>query len=283
MTAPVEIDVPGFGRVPVVERACPACGNDASGGRSERTDTPPEWPLIRCGGCGFVFLSRGPDYSALFTNMSWERTTRVEEQRRAEARPYSYRFSKFTRWRMRLLPRTRPVDQIIRHARPGNVLDLGCGDGGQLDGLPDHFVPHGIEISTDIARRAQEKFSARGGEAVNDSVLSGLSRFPEGFFSAAVARSYLEHELQPRAVLDALLPRLAVGGVALVKVPNYGSINRRVMGARWCGFRFPDHLNYFTPAGLRDLAESCGFHVKFGFTGRLPTSDNMHAVLRRPG
>ena len=46
MTEPVEYDVPGFGRVPVVERPCPACG-DAESARSERTDTPPEWPLVR--------------------------------------------------------------------------------------------------------------------------------------------------------------------------------------------------------------------------------------------
>jgi hypothetical protein len=83
-------------------------------------------------------------------------------------------------------------------------------------------------------------------------------------------------------VLKALLPRLSPGGVALVKVPNYGSINRWVMGRRWCGFRFPDHLNYFTPARLRTMAEECGYRVEFGLAGRLPTSDNMHAVLTRP-
>lgn len=280
MTGPVELEVPGFGRVPVIERPCPACGK-AGEARSERTDTPPEWPLVRCGACGFVYLSRGPDYSALFATMAWERTTPVEARRRAETRPYSYRFSKMTRWRMGLLPRTRPVDQIVRHARPGNVVDLGCGDGGQLRGLPDGYVPHGIEISTDSARRAHEAFAARGGAAVNDAVLSGLARFPDGHFTAAVLRSYLEHELQPRAVLEALLPRLAPDGVALVKVPNYGSLNRRVMGRRWCGFRFPDHLNYFTPAGLRAIGEACGYTVAFGLAGRLPTSDNMHAVLRR--
>jgi len=264
----------------VVGRYCPACG-DGTTARPERTDTPAEWPLVRCGSCGFVYLARAPDYSALFTTMAWERTTRIEERRRAETRPYFYRLSRMTRWRMAVLPRTGLVDQIVRHARPGNVVDLGCGDGGQLDGLPEQYVPYGIEISTGIARRAHEKFSARGGQVINNSVLAGLGRFADGYFSAAVLRSYLEHELQPRAVLEALRPRLAPGGIALVKVPNYASLNRRVMGRRWCGFRFPDHLNYFTPAALRAMGEGCGYRVEFGLTGRAPTNDNMHAMLTR--
>jgi hypothetical protein len=74
---------------------------------------------------------------------------------------------------------------------------------------------------------------------------------------------------------------LAPGGVAIVKVPNYGSLNRRVTGRKWCGFRYPDHLNYFTPQTLRGLAEGCGYRVRFGLTDRLPTSDNMYAVLTK--
>ena len=80
--------------------------------------------------------------------------------------------------------------------------------------------------------------------------MEGLKSFAAGFFTAATLRSYLEHELHPRAVLTELHRTLAPGGVALVKVPNYASLNRRVTGRKWCGFRYPDHLNYFTPASL---------------------------------
>ncbi len=69
--------------------------------------------------------------------------------------------------------------------------------------------------------------------------------------------------------------------MAIVKVPNYGCLNRMVMGRRWCGFRYPDHLNYFTPGTLRAAAEASGFRAWFGLTFRLPTSDNMYAVLSK--
>jgi len=182
---------------------------------------------------------------------------------------------------MRLLPRKKMPDLVARHAAPGNVVDLGCGTGTQLDGLADAYVPYGIEISSEAAAAAGRHFSPRGGRAINAPSLEGLKSFAEGFFTAATLRSYLEHELHPRAVLTELHRTLAPGGVALIKVPNYASLNRRVTGRKWCGFRYPDHLNYFTPASLARMAADCGYEARFGPTDRLPTSDNMYAVLRK--
>ncbi len=44
--------------------------------------------------------------------------------------------------------------------------------------------------------------------------------------------------MEPRPVLRELYRTLAPGGVAIVKVPNFGSLNRVIMGSRWCGFRY---------------------------------------------
>ena len=163
----------------------------------------------------------------------------------------------------------------------GNILDLGCGDGHALMGFPPSFTPFGIEISSRLAAAADGAFAARGGYAVNAACTEGLRQFPEGFFAAASLRSYLEHEADPLPVLDGLRRVLAPDGFAVVKVPNYGSINRIVMGRRWCGFRYPDHLNYFAPDTLRAMAGKAGFMTDFGLTGCLSTSDNMWAVLTR--
>ena len=76
-----------------------------------------------------------------------------------------------------------------------------------------------------------------------------------------------------------LYAKMAPGGLAAVKVPNYGSLNRRLMQGRWCGFRFPDHVNYFDKASLRRLAEDAGFRAEIPLWQSLPTDDNMLAIL----
>jgi SAM-dependent methyltransferase len=272
-------DTGRFGVVRVVARACPLCGADDAAARPGYGEGI--WRLVECRGCGFAYLDRAPDYEALFSAMAWEKTWEAEGERRTQLRPASYRISKLTRARMRLLPRKKMTELVARHARPGNVVDLGCGTGSQFNGLDDGFVPFGVEISSEAAMVADRRFAERGGRAVNAPSLDGLKTFPDGFFAAAMLRSYLEHELQPRAVLTELRRTLAPGGVALVKVPNYASLNRRVTGRKWCGFRYPDHLNYFTPASLARMAAECGYEARFGLTDRLPTSDNMYAALVR--
>lgn len=278
-TADELYDTGRFGVVRVVARACPLCGADDPAPRRGYGEAI--WRLCECRACGFAYLDRAPDYAALFAAMAWEKTTVAEVERRAQLRPASHRLSRLTRARMRLLPRKRMPDLVARHAAPGNVVDLGCGTGTQLDGLAPAYVPYGIEISSEAAAAADARFAARGGRAVNLPSIDGLRTFADGYFTAATLRSYLEHELQPRAVLGELRRSLAPGGVALVKVPNYASLNRHVTGRKWCGFRYPDHLNYFTPASLARMAADCGYQAHFGATDRLPTSDNMYAVLRR--
>jgi SAM-dependent methyltransferase len=272
-------DTGRFGTVRVVVRNCPLC--DASDPAPLAGYGEGIWQLVRCIPCGFVYLDRAPDYTALFAAMAWEKTGAAELERRAEIRPFSFRLSRATRLRMALLPRKKMADLVARAARPGNVVDLGCGTGWQLAALPPAFIPYGIEISAEAAATADNLLRRRGGVAINQPAVRGLESFVDGFFTAATLRSYLEHELHPRAVLRELWRTLAPGGVAIVKVPNYGSLNRRVTGRKWCGFRYPDHLNYFTPKTLRRVAEGCGYRVRFGLTDRLPTSDNMYAVLTK--
>jgi SAM-dependent methyltransferase len=276
--ATVETD--DFGAIPVLHRDCPCCGRN-------NDDAPPSglsngpWTIKECPNCLFVYIDRAPRYEVQFETMAWERTTKFEEQRRAGLRPLSYKASKRTRFRMHILPKRTMSGYIAARINGGNVLDLGCGDGGPMASFSPSFTPFGIEISSVLAGVADRAFRVRGGYAVNAPCVAGLRQFPENFFAAASLRSYLEHEAEPLPVLENLRRVLALGGFAIVKVPNYGSLNRKMMGRRWCGFRYPDHLNYFTPKTLGMMAAKAGFDTRFGLTGRLPSSDNMWAVLTK--
>ena len=87
--------------------------------------------------------------------------------------------------------------------------------------------------------------------------------------------------MQPKKLLAHVARVLKDDGKAYIRVPNFGGINRRVMGAKWCGFRYPDHVNYFTVTSLRRLAADCGLNVRLLNPIRLPLDDNINAVLSK--
>lgn len=263
-------------------RACPDCGADNRRGAVHPLSRGP-WRVKRCGRCGFVYLENPPEYEALSETFAWEKTIAAEALHREDARPMGYRVSKATRFRMALFPRKRVNNLIARYADPGMVVDIGCADAYHLTTLPPEFSPWGIEISADLAARGSANLAGRG-KVVHASALGGLSALPEGRFTAVIQRSFLEHEREPRKVLAGSFRVLAPNGVLILKLPNYGSINARVMGRKWCGVRLPDHVNYFTPPQLRRFVQDAGFVVlRFDpFFFRQPTSDNMWLLARRP-
>lgn len=259
-------------------RPCPICETDnpnAPPGRYGRGG----WSVIACRQCGFVHMQTVPETEELVKTFAWEKTFPVEAKRRKTKHPIFAWLDARTRWRLHLFQRTEGVDLLNKRAAPGPALDLGCGSGGAFAGFAPHLIPHGIEISAALAAQAGEVAGERGGSVVQASSAEGLTHFPDGYFTGALLRSYLEHDWQAREVLHNLYAKMAPGGLAAVKVPNYGSLNRRLMQGRWCGFRFPDHVNYFDKASLRRLAEDAGFRVEIPLWQSLPTDDNMLAIL----
>lgn len=268
--------VPG----PVIARSCPACGG------STRSDLPygrDGWGTVQCTGCGFIYMPEVPDHAAVATTFEWSASYTAEAARRRRASPILNRLDQITRVRTRLFGRRNPMQDVRRHVSAGRVVDLGCGNGSYLASAGAGYGLFGIDISPALTAQADSLFREHGGYAVCAPCAHGLTLFEPGFFDAAILRSYLEHEPDPAGVLDSLSRALRPGGIAVVKVPNFASLNRRLRGGKWCGFRFPDHVNYFTPASLRALAEAHGYAVTMRLRDRLPTDDNMWAVLRRPG
>ena len=230
-----------------------------------------------------MYLENPPAYESLEQEFAWEKTWAQEDARRRRGQPLAYYASRaLLAVPKRIFRRDKLMSWVRRDVAPGPVLDVGCAYGHTLERLPPEYTPFGIEVSKALASWAESRFVPRGGRVVQGSAISVLPQFPSEFFTGVIMTSYLEHEVNPGGVLEAAHRTMRRGARLIVKAPNFASWNRSVRGGRWCGFRFPDHVNYFTPQLLRRLVEGQGFGaVRFGLRDRLPTSDNMWLLAEK--
>ncbi len=266
-----------------VKRSCPIC---LHGEGLDHVDSPSSmWQLKTCGKCEFVYLQNPPVYAGLEQEFAWEKTYSTEKQRRSVNEPILNRVSKLVKFfRHRIFKRNK-IAYLLKDFLPsGRVLDVGCGSGRQAETIfGREYEPWGIEISKALATCANEIFSRRGGKCIQGDAITGMSNISPEFFDGVVMLSYLEHELNPHEVCGAAFRCMRRGGFLFVKVPNYDSWNRHLRAGKWCGYRFPDHVNYFTPESLLTLINDAGFSIaKFNWFDRLPISDNMWLVARKP-
>lgn len=259
------------------------------------------WQVVRCRETGMVYLANPPDYERLEEDFAWEKTYAEEKRRRRQKEPVFSALSDFIKTLRRTLrPRERietlSVSLLRRQSqRRGSemlqVIDVGCGIGDKAVAIArrlrdNHQItvrPVGIEISAAQARTADGHLQPFGGHCLQASALEGMQTVADDSADLIILCSFLEHEVQPLPLLRACRRALSPDGVIIIKVPNFGSLNRRLRQDRWCGFRYPDHVNYFTPRTLRAAIERSGLRVaRMNFFDRLPTSDNMWALARKP-
>jgi SAM-dependent methyltransferase len=279
---------------PPPERVCPLLERRTATRRLPYAPEP--WRLRQCLESGFVYLENPPGYAALEGEHAWEASFARESQTRREAEPRLQAASAaYGRFRREVLRRNKVAGlcrELLAAAaeRPIHILDLGCGEGQLLeriiDGLPPavarRSVPHGIELSPALAARAAARLSRLGGSCEHANALVGMAGLSAVRYRLILLASFLEHEIEPLPVLRRCRELLRDDGQVVVKVPNFACWNRRLRGARWCGFRWPDHVNYFTPATLRSMAERAGFAVlRMRMRDRHPLSDSLYAVLGR--
>ena len=138
--------------------------------------------------------------------------------------------------------------------RQGRILDVGCGRGITLGALADSgFETHGFEVSA----HAIQGIDGR----VQTNVASSLqeAQYPDQHFDGIIIWHVLEHVLSPSEVLREAWRILKPGGVIIVAVPNFSSLQARWAGPAWFHLDPPRHLTHFPLAALQQLLQSSGF------------------------
>jgi SAM-dependent methyltransferase len=149
------------------------------------------------------------------------------------------------------IPSERLVRFALEHAG-GEVVDLGCGFGVYAARLQEAGRKvTGVDLDPSFVAEAR----SRGVEAVLADVTA--TPFADRSFDTALLFEVLEHIPGPERVLREAL-RIVRRNV-LVTVPNFGDFEHlRDYGLTYSHVAVTDHVNFFTPEGLRSLAEAAG-------------------------
>jgi SAM-dependent methyltransferase len=216
------------------------CADDAS------LDRDHEFTVVRCGGCGHVFVNPRlkPAINADIYARYW-RSLEPPTVRRSEYAGYVCR-------------------QLAKLRAPGTLLDFGCGWGAVLNEAKQAgWSATGVEVD----ERKVEFCREQGLTAVFGELLD--RPFAAATFDAAIAEQVFEHLYSPVAYLRELHRVLKPGGVLYVAVPNWGGIAARLKGPRWELVHPVSHVRYFDRRSLADLGRRCGFEpLKPSYTAR---------------
>jgi 2-polyprenyl-3-methyl-5-hydroxy-6-metoxy-1,4-benzoquinol methylase/DNA-directed RNA polymerase subunit RPC12/RpoP len=131
-------------------------------------------------------------------------------------------------------------------------VDVGAGGGEIARKFAAHF-PRSTGLAIDIHDRPPELVDGPANiewqriDIARDSFAAELARKADVVFAVGV----WEHVRRPDIFADNVLSLLNPGGLLYMETPNYGSLARRLMGARWPYFLPGEHLCMPTPKGAR--------------------------------
>ena len=126
------------------------------------------------------------------------------------------------------------------------VLDWGGGDGSNTP-----FLGRGIVHVHDISGAPLAAGAERAGAQAKHS------------YDLVVCMQVLEHVADPLAVLQEIRPALAPDTLLYLEVPHEALVRRHPHGTDLAPYKrhWHEHVNFFTQASLRQLAQGAGLRV----------------------
>lgn len=151
---------------------------------------------------------------------------------------------------------SRIVRDIQRFKPTGHVLEIGSSLGYLLRVLCSvGFDAEGVEPSKFAVDYARE----RGLKVTHGYFEQSL--YPPSSFDVVILNHVLEHISNPSELLHGVREILRDGGIILVSVPNFGSIEAQLFRQHWRFLMPQEHYLQFTPKTLSCLLLRNGFDV----------------------
>lgn len=217
--------------------ACNLCG----GGRTEPWGASNGFKIVRCAGCGLVFVNPRLNREGL---------------RQVYGQNYFLMHTEEGAFEMRMKMYEIERKEMESFGKSGRVLDIGCSGGFFLSILNERWQKFGTEINPVAAEEARKKF----GLDVRVGMLDEIA-YPDSYFDVVSLRGVIEHFADPFAHLVEIRRILKEGGVLAINTPNIGSLCARIYGDRFRLVAPPYHIYYFSTRTMIEMLKKAGFKI----------------------
>jgi SAM-dependent methyltransferase len=228
-------------------RNCPACLSD----RHVLLFTKDEWRIRACRSCGTWFVGNPPSAEQLHTiYREGYFTERLAQHSDGDLQAVA--------WQAAVGNARRRLSLIRRYApKAGRLLDVGCGTGAFLSVAREAYRCCGVDVS---AEAIAVVLSIPGVEAhVGDLRVLGLAADQ---FDVVTLFDVIEHVPEPAELLLEAQRLVAPGGIIVLTTGDNESLASRLSGRWWHLLTPPEHLTFFSRAGLRQMAGRCQLTVE---------------------
>jgi SAM-dependent methyltransferase len=233
---------PGAANVVAPSGTCPLCG-----GASSRWLVKNDLPIQRCDVCDNRFLAPADIPADLESLYSAEYFTggvatgypTYQQDAPMLERNFAERVRRIAAW----------------HA-PGRILDVGAAYGYFVKAArAAGWDASGVELAPEVAREAAKLAGAEiiAGDFLEVALAPG--------FDVITMFDVIEHVRDPLAWLVRARELLAPGGLLVIETGDVASAWARLLGRHWYFLDPPQHLFYFTGAGLEALLARAGFRA----------------------
>jgi 2-polyprenyl-3-methyl-5-hydroxy-6-metoxy-1,4-benzoquinol methylase len=238
--------------------SCPLCAVSADRkvvvGRDRLHDLPGTFAIVSCQKCGLMRTSPRPTGATIGYYYP------------ADYGPYKGTVvadtaAKPTDIKARLIAFAKKIFDTKAATLPnmpnkGRMLEIGCASGSFLHSMAQAgWQVEGIEFSEEAAQTARSL-----GYEVATGAVETLEK-PESRFDLIVGWMVLEHLHDPVGSLQKMARWAKLEGKLAISVPNAGSKEFRIFGARWYALQLPTHLFHYDTKSIVRVLDAGGWHV----------------------
>ena len=216
-----------------------------------------EYQIYKCSDCYCGFVFPFVDESKLIKHYESNDTNMVKNLNSKDISKLAVQLEREeTNWPESSKDAELLVSDILELKPSGYFLDIGAGFGWFSKEAKKYFSVTPLEANQ-IEAKVCEYIS--GLRTINSFLDDNFITKNKNKYDVILLSQVLEHLSWENQPVNKLEDLLAPGGVICVSVPNFRSLVSRIQGKDDMFMIPPEHVNYFSIKGLRQIFESSGF------------------------